>query len=352
VSNNTSIIIIGQGISGTMLSWYLHKANIPFIIIDEPKENTASKVAAGIINPVTGRRIVKTWMIDEIMPFATNAYQQFGNQFGIDTIGQKNIIDFFPTKQIQEAFEERVTENAPYLQLNNTIDFTAYFNYHLGYGIIEPCYVVQVQKIISTWRNFLQENNLLIETAFDVENVQVENDSIIYENIVAHKIIFADGEACSTNKWFKNLPWAANKGEALIIECVGLSEDYIYKKGITIAPIGNHQFWVGANYIWDYMDNKPTEKFYNETKHQLDQILKIPFTIVAHKAAIRPANIERRPFVGFHPIQKNIGILNGMGAKGSSLAPFFANELVQNMMNNASITAEADVARFAKVLSR
>jgi glycine/D-amino acid oxidase-like deaminating enzyme len=352
VINNTSILIIGQGISGTMLSWLLYQNKIPFLIIDESKENTASKVAAGIINPVTGRRIVTTWMIDTIMPFAVNAYKEFGTQFGIDTISQKNIIDFFPTRQMKEAFEERVTENAPYLQLDNTNDFTAYFNYHFGYGMITPCYVVQIQNIISGWRNFLLENNLLIEKKFDVVNVQVETNSIIYENIEADKIIFADGEACSTNKWFKNLPWAANKGEALIIACEELSEDYIYKKGITIAPIGNHQFWVGANYIWDYIDNKPSEKFYNETKHQLDQILKIPFTIVAHKAAIRPANIERRPFVGFHPIQKNICILNGMGAKGTSLVPFFANELVQHILKDKSITAEADIKRFTKILSR
>jgi glycine/D-amino acid oxidase-like deaminating enzyme len=60
---------MAQGISGTMLSWFLHKAGKSFIVIDEGNSNTASKVAAGIINPVTGRRFVYTWMIDELMPF-------------------------------------------------------------------------------------------------------------------------------------------------------------------------------------------------------------------------------------------------------------------------------------------
>jgi len=57
-------LIIGQGICGTFLSWYLRKAGISFIVIDEPRPDTASRVAAGIINPVTGRRIVKTWLIN------------------------------------------------------------------------------------------------------------------------------------------------------------------------------------------------------------------------------------------------------------------------------------------------
>ena len=34
--------------------------------------------AAGLINPVTGRRMVTTWMIDELMPFARNAYREIG----------------------------------------------------------------------------------------------------------------------------------------------------------------------------------------------------------------------------------------------------------------------------------
>src|SRR6185436_11207652 len=97
-------LLIGQGICGTWLSYYLQKAGYSFLIIDEPNSTTASKVAAGIINPVTGRRIVKTWMIDELMPFISNAYKEFGIEFSIDTISQKNIVDFFPSAQMRLAF--------------------------------------------------------------------------------------------------------------------------------------------------------------------------------------------------------------------------------------------------------
>jgi len=72
----TEFLIIGQGISGTWLSYYLEKANKSFIVIDNEQPNSASRVAAGIINPVTGRRIVKTWMIDELLAFLVPAYDQ------------------------------------------------------------------------------------------------------------------------------------------------------------------------------------------------------------------------------------------------------------------------------------
>jgi len=80
--------------------------------------------------------------------------------------------------------------------------------------------------------------------------------------------------------------------------------------------------------------------------------LKLPFTIIDHRAAVRPATLERRPFVGFHPQYNSVGIFNGMGTKGCSLAPFFANQLVQHIIHRTPIHSEADVKRFQRVLSR
>ena len=108
-------LIIGQGISGTWLSYYLEKANKSFIVIDNQQANSASRIAAGIINPVTGRRIVKTWMIDELIAFLVPAYEELGNELGLNAIDQKSLIDFHPTPQMKIAFDERVKEKADFL---------------------------------------------------------------------------------------------------------------------------------------------------------------------------------------------------------------------------------------------
>ena len=89
---NIDYLIIGQGISGTWLSYYLQKENKSFIVIDKYYSNSPSRIAAGIINPVTGRRHVEVWLADEIIPFANKAYTQFGNELGITAFSQKNII--------------------------------------------------------------------------------------------------------------------------------------------------------------------------------------------------------------------------------------------------------------------
>ena len=111
-------------------------------------------------------------------------------------------------------------------------------------------------------------------------------------------------------------------------------------------------WWVGANYAWDFDNEEPTEDFRNKTEALLNSWLKIPFTITDHLCGIRPATLERRPFVGIHPQHPGIAILNGLGTKGCSLAPYFAKQLVNNFIRNKPISPEADINRFAKVLSR
>src|SRR6185295_10715151 len=84
------VLIVGQGICGTFLSWYLEQAGLSFVVIDEEQTHTASRAAAGLINPVTGRRIVKTWMIDELLDFAKKAY----GEMAPDCMRQVDLIDF------------------------------------------------------------------------------------------------------------------------------------------------------------------------------------------------------------------------------------------------------------------
>ena len=346
-------LIIGQGISGTWLSYYLQKANKSFIVIDNAQSNSASRVAAGIINPLTGRRIVKTWMIDELLSFLIPAYEELGNELNIKAIEKKNLIDFHPTPQMKIAFDERVKENADLLfHPDDQWQYQNIFNYELGFGEVDPCYVVNLKEILPAWRKKLLSNNQLLEEDFEITELKQADAGINYKNIKAEKIFFCDGIHSSQNPFFKNLPFALNKGEAILIEATGIPSTHIFKKGMMLTSIQKDLFWLGSNYLWEFPDDQPTEQFRKQTELLVRSWLKVPFKIVDHKASVRPANIERRPFVGFHPTYKNLGILNGMGTKGCSLAPFFAKQLTDYLNSGNEILAEADIKRFTKILTR
>jgi glycine/D-amino acid oxidase-like deaminating enzyme len=156
------VLIVGQGICGTLLSWFLHKEGKSFFVIDEPGAGSASAVAAGVINPVTGRRYVTTWMAEELMSFAEITYRQMSEAFGIPLLYSKTIIDFFPTAQMRNAFVDRISENDTYLHAYPDQNlFNPFFNYDFGCGAIRPAFVVNQQGLLATWRRKLLENGWL-----------------------------------------------------------------------------------------------------------------------------------------------------------------------------------------------
>lgn len=348
-------IIVGQGISGTMLTWFLHREGKSFVVIDEDKPNTSSKVAAGVINPVTGRRYSVSWMIDTIMPFAVQTYKELGDYFNTSYVFQKNIIEFFPTPQSRNAFVERIGEDIdPYFQsYPDQNHFNQFFHYDFGCGEIRPVYTVHLSLLMADWRKKLIDTNALVEQRVNLEDLQVTDKGVQYGDITAEKIIFCEGAEGNENPWFRLLPYAPNKGEALVIRSEELTNQHIFKKGMSLVPLPvQHTFWLGSSFAWEYADHLPTEKFLQQGTELLKNWLKVPFEVISQRAAVRPATVERRPFVGMHPYQSNVGIFNGMGTKGTSLSPFFANQLVQHLVHGLPITDAADIHRFNRILAR
>ncbi|MBS1563926.1 MAG: FAD-binding oxidoreductase, partial [Bacteroidetes bacterium] len=175
----TDYLIIGQGISGTFLSRALVQAGRSVLVIDQYNPRSASRVASGVINPVTGRRIVKTWMIDELLPFAQNAYEAIGQDLGIQCIAEKDIIDCFATPQMRLAFTDRYAQDPEYLSLPaDENDQHWRLRYDFGYGIIRPAYWINMEALLREYRRRLKENNQLIEDAFDISLLEVKEDHV------------------------------------------------------------------------------------------------------------------------------------------------------------------------------
>lgn len=341
------IIIVGQGISGTVLSSALMEQHQKVLVIDDGNIKAASKIASGVINPVTGRRIVKTWQIDEVMPTAVRIYKALENKLNIKIIQQCNIINFHASEQMQKAFEDRIAEDPTYLSsspLQDTI--AAAFEASFGYTVIDPCWLIHLENLLHHWRQYLIEKNTFLQDVFDFKKLDITAEKIIYENYTANKIIFCEGAKGQDNPYFKQLPFAPNKGEALLVKINDLDNQFIYKKAVSIVPWKDSIFWVGSNYEWDNYNDDPSPSFKEKTMAALNEWLQLPYEVVDHIAAVRPANTQRRPFVGTHPTFKNMGIFNGMGTKGCSLAPYFAQQMTEHILHHTPIDNEATIDRF------
>ncbi len=353
MNKQVDYIIVGQGIAGSLLSHFLLKAGKHIHIIDKGHEGAASRVAAGIINPVTGRRIVKSWKIDELLPFAAETYQELEHLLGIPVFIKKNIIRSFENnkqftdwsvKSGREGMSQYMSDEYDASQWKGILDEP------YAWGEILRSGRVDVAGFVEAYRQYALEKDFLNEVIFDYKAIEFTGDKITYKNIQADKIIFCEGWKSAANPYFDYLPHEAAKGEVLIIRIPEVKFDKLVKMGVFIVPIGEERYWVGSTYSWDDLDTIPTEKAKGNLVKRLKKALKSPFEILEHHAAVRPVFKDRRPMLGVHPEFPQLAIFNGMGTKGASLTPFWANHFTEFLLGNLELNKEVDIRRISFVV--
>lgn len=346
-------LVIGSGICGVLLSRALLRAGATVLVIDDTKGRSSTRNAGGIINPVTGKRLVTSWMIEELMPVSQETYRTMERELGVSFLKELDLLDFHPTEASSALFTEKMAQGNKYLYNDDAAQhWHSQFRYNYGIGRISPCMLLNTNVVIDIWHDTLRRSGNLMEEKLDYNQIRFLSSEIAYKHITAKKIIFCEGAAGAFNPWFCNLPWAKDKGEALIVSIEGLPDTHIYKQGISIVPWKDDLFWVGATHDWKYTDVLPSASFRNGVEEQLNYWLKLPFKIVDHLVALRPANIDRKPFIGIHPKNSMVGIFNGMGGKGFSMAPYFAEHFSDHLVDGTPLFPDVDIARNSRVLAR
>ena len=81
----------------------------------------------------------------------------------------------------------------------------------------------------------LIKHHQYIDAKFNIADLQITNEGVLWKGIQAKRIVFCDGIGSMENPYFKMLPFAPNKGEALIVEIKDLPNEAIYKHNLTIV---------------------------------------------------------------------------------------------------------------------
>lgn len=335
------IVIVGQGIAGTMLSWFLIKKGADVTVVDEYHPNSSSHIAGGLMNPITGRRFVKTWMADVVFPFAESAYQELENVLNVKFLHPIPIHKILYTTEAINDWSTRCgdAQYKPYLANESLIHLDPQC-YHAKHAFeIYGGFWVNSALLLSTYRKWLKNQNRLIEGYYTWQDLQ--------HQFPDQTLVFCNGFAGNNETPFSSLPFTPTKGEVLMVEIPGLFLPAVINGDITLLPTAlPNIYYAGATMHQRFDDDKPSEKGLAELKAALNATLKIPYKIVDHLAAIRPAVKDRRPLIGFHDTLPNVAMFNGMGTKGFSLAPYLANEFGDALLTAKPILPEINVSRF------
>jgi len=337
-------LIIGQGLAGSLLAWELMQRGCKVVIIDNGLEN-ASQVAAGLINPITGMRLVKSSEVDTLLPIAKQFYGQLAEFFQQDFYIEKPMLRIFNSAKEQSHCEKRLNnpDYQPYLgNINASIER---FNTPFGYVTQRQTGYLLTRPLLACLKDFFIANSCYQQVAFDSADIQLQ-PTLCWQGIFPKRIIFCEGYRAMHNLYFAWLPFQAVKGEILTLAHRDNLPDTILNYGQWLIPLNAHQVRIGATFDWQNLNNQATELGKQSLLNGLKTVLPhFDCEVQDHQANVRPCTLDKQPFIGFHPQHPQLAIFNGFGAKGSLQIPWYSQHFANVLMDNGALNSLSNIQR-------
>ena len=346
------VIILGHGLAGATLAWHLRWRGWKVLVIDRDEPFTSSKVAAGIVTPISGRRVARSWRVDEFIPAARDFYARAALELGGQHYTEIPYVRLLHTaderrrweaKRHDPAFRKLLTPVQP-VPLVNAAEFNAPEE-----GLEMQSAWLDVRAWLAASQRHLERAGAWLTAAIAPEAIRHEMDAVVVHTphpVQAKYLIFCQGFEAAQNPWFPWIRWKSAKGEILNLHAPGLTEQRIINSGGWLLPFGrNGVFRCGSTYVWDDFTSTPTAAARTELESRLQRLLRVPFTVTGHEAAVRPIINESKAVIGLHPVHRRMGLFNGLGSKGVLHAPFFAAQLAALLIDGAPVEYDVDVCR-------
>ncbi len=343
-------IVVGHGLAGAILAETLRSRGKNVLVIDEPKENSASRVAAGLLNPVAGKRFAKSWLADTLIPAANTFYDALEIRYNQELYFHKPIYKIFSSVEEQNTWMAKSEGGNwdDYIEATHTQSINQPgIDDPFGGLMIKRGGFLHVYAMLDLLTEDLLEQNLLFPERFDISQLQLTDEGVNYKTIKARHLIFCEGYQVINNPYFAWLPLQPTKGEVLEVQAEqNFAPECIYNKAVYVVPEGAGRFIIGATYNWRTPDEEPTQEGQDELSERFRQITPKAFTVTGHWAGIRPAVRDRKPLMGMHPAYEQLSVFNGMGSKGVMMAPYLAAHFADALAGKAELMPEIHISRY------
>lgn len=343
------VLIVGRGIAGNTLALTLFTKGLAIKIVDQPKPNSPSRLAAGLYSPFTGKNTVKTWLAAEIFPFLEQFYQQIEKKTGVQFLHVKPAYRPFLSVQDYNEWTGSGNEESSAFFLHSSPNHDHYRPWILNpFGGIEYKHSGYVDTLayLDAGEQLLQENNCLTTALFNHSDVEETSEGVKWGNACYRYIVFCEGTQAQSNPFFPEIPIVPNKGEILTLGIPDLPLNEIITKGAFLVQKQPGVFHAGSTYRWAFDQEEPEERGAIDIKDRLNKWLNVSYKQLNLQAGVRPASKDRRPLMGYLNQRPRFLIFNGLGTKGVSLAPYWAEELSKLIIHQKDLPEEVDIRRF------
>ncbi len=285
----------------------------------------SSRMAAGMINPLTGKNFEPSWRLAEFLPEA---------------------LEFYAAVEIQ--LERKLWHPFPIMRLAGSEKEWRKIVSKLDAAEVAPWVVGEVAAPVG-WVGAVEVGGggRLDTRAF------LDGSREFFEKLGYYQLaeFFGNGEAVIRCEGATGLllgrygPHRCAKGEILTIHASGWDETHIrIGAGGWLVPQGGGVFKVGSTYEWDELDELPTAKGRVRIVEIASRLGGEAFEVIGHDAGIRPILRRSQPMIG--PLVDGGWMFNALGSKGSLYAPGMAVRLSRCLLDGTEPEPEVDFRAF------
>lgn len=322
------LLIVGQGLAGTLLAWACEQARVPFELADAGPAGATTAAGAGIVNPVTGRRLVKSWRVAELLPAARATYREIEHVLGVPLWRGMRIHRRLADDAERAALARKLAagELAPHVTADGP----------------DACWIDDAARV--DFGRLLAASRARWRAAGRLRAGRVEPRA---ETERYRWVIDCTGTDAARAGRFGFVPWEFSQGELLELAEAGLAPDVIVHRRHWVVPTGEGTALVGATHQPGVTDPAPTAAGRGQLEAAARELLGRPAVrVVGHRSGVRVTLPDRRPVAGWHPRHRGLGLINGLGAKGALWAPLLARAMTLSVLTGRPVEPEVAVDRF------
>lgn len=337
--NQADILIIGQGLAGSLLYWALRQRGRQALIVDAGLSQAASMVAAGAMAPCTSPRYTSPQPLGRWLDDAVRTWRHLERQLDIPLFRPQELIRLFREPAEAERVHHRRTEP----DVASVLSPPAYGS---PAGLASaPGHVrirsaqIDLPRFLEETRTHLRQHGLLIEQSFDPETLVVRGGTPCWDDRPLSAVVLCQGWRGRDHGPLRQLAWRMSRGEALVLRGEPGWPALAVTRGYSLVPMTDGRYWLGATYDRGYDDMRPQAAARTALLASLPRLLAAAGhpEILEHRVGVRIGSRRDLPFCARLPGAAPVYLFNGLGSRGTLLGPRCAQAMAAHLCEGAPL---------------
>lgn len=309
------VLVVGQGLAGTALGLACAEAGVDFVVADPGTAGAASRVAAGLVNPVSGRRWTVAEDFARLGPLAEAAYRRWGLRLGAD---------LWRPLALRRRWRDDAERDAVRARRERG-DFGPYAGPADDDGLaIRGAARVDLPLLLDRAAAAWQAEGRLRRRTVERADLTFDATGPRWGGERFSAVVLCAGAGPLARAFLAGVPVVPAKGEVLVVGGSGLAADAarLDERWLVGEPEGRAR--VGATFERGVEDADPTPAARDALRAAAGRLAGRGVSVLEHLAGVRLTTPDRRPIGGWLPGWPGLGILGALGSKGVLRAPDLA----------------------------